>query len=181
LYFFFEVKDPDSEGYGEAVYTTLSERAMPLIRYRSSDLTTLVDSPCGCGISMGRIAKIRARCDEMVVCGMGNVGPWVFDEVLRGISGIRDDWQVVIRQSGSRDRVELHVEAEDPLRQATIEHNIHANLRDRFADFWRNRDLQLYELRVVFHRVGSLRGDARKLRRLIDERNMSQAVPALSV
>jgi phenylacetate-CoA ligase len=176
LYFFFEVKDPDPEGYGEAVYTTLSERAMPLIRYRSSDLTTLVDSPCGCGISMGRIAKIRSRCDEMVVCGMGNVGPWVFDEVLRGISGISDDWQVVIQHAGSRDRVELHVEAEDPLRQATIENSIHANLRDRFADFWRNRDLQLYELRILFHRVGSLRGDARKLRRLIDERNMLQAV-----
>jgi len=176
LYFFFEVKDPDPEGYGEAVYTTLSERAMPLIRYRSSDLTTLVDSPCGCGISMGRIAKIRSRCDEMVVFGMGNVGPWVFDEVLRGISGISDDWQVVIQHAGSRDRVELHVEAEDPLRQATIENSIHTNLRDRFADFWRNRDLQLYELRILFHRVGSLRGDARKLRRLIDERNMRQAV-----
>jgi phenylacetate-CoA ligase len=181
LYFFFEVKDPDADGYGEAVYTTLSERAMPLIRYRSSDITTLVNSPCGCGISMGRIAKIRSRCDEMVVCGMGNVGPWVFDEVLRGIAGIGDDWQVLIRQSGSRDRVELHVEVEDPSRQAAIESGIYTNLRDRFADFWRNRDLQLYELRVVFHRVGSLRGDARKLRRLIDERNMSQAVPVLSV
>jgi phenylacetate-coenzyme A ligase PaaK-like adenylate-forming protein len=125
---------------------------------------------------MGRIAKIRSRCDEMVVCGMGNVGPWVFDEILRGIAGIGDDWQVVIQHAGSRDRVELHVEAEDPLRQATIENGIHANLRDRFADFWRNRDLQLYELRILFHRVGSLRGDARKLRRLIDERNMRQAV-----
>jgi phenylacetate-CoA ligase len=117
----------------------------------------------------------------MVVCGMGNVGPWVFDEVFRGISGIGDDWQVVIRHAGSRDRVELHVEVEDPLRPAAIESAIHTNLRDRFADFWRNRDLQLYDLRVVFHRVGSLRGHARKLRRIVDERNMSQGVPALSV
>ncbi len=88
LYFFFEVVDVDADGYGEVVYTTLSERAMPLIRYRSSDLSSLVDGQCECGISMGRLAKIRSRCDEMVVCGMGNVGPWVFDDVLRGIAGI---------------------------------------------------------------------------------------------
>src|SRR5216684_4526648 len=94
LYFFFEVPLGDADGYGELVYTTLSHRVMPLIRYRSSDLTRLVDGQCQCGISTGRLAKIRGRCDEMVVCGMGNVGPWVFDEVRRGITGIGGDWQV---------------------------------------------------------------------------------------
>src|SRR6266853_15771 len=88
LYFFFEVPVVDADGYGEVVYTTLSQRAMPLIRYRSSDLTQLMDDRCECGISMGRLAKIRSRCDEMVVCGMGNVGAWVFDEVLRDIACI---------------------------------------------------------------------------------------------
>ena len=180
LYFFFEVKDPDADGYGEIVYTTLSQRAMPLIRYRSSDLSTIVNSPCGCGISMGRLAKIRSRCDEMVVCGMGNVGPWVFDEVLRGIPGIGDDWQVVIRHAGSRDLVQLHVEVDDHSHQGAIEASIHANLRDRFADFWRNRELKLYEWQVIVHRTGSLRGHARKLRRIIDERQMSTAAPVLT-
>jgi phenylacetate-CoA ligase len=180
LYFFFEVKDPDPDGYGEIVYTTLSQRAMPLIRYRSSDLSTIVNSPCGCGISMGRLAKIRSRCDEMVVCGMGNVGPWVFDEVLRGIRGIGDDWQVVIGHAGSRDLVQLHVEVDDPSHQGAIEASVHANLRDRFADFWRNRELKLYEWQVIVHRTGSLRGHARKLRRIIDERQMSTAAPVLT-
>src|SRR6266516_850145 len=93
-----------ADGYGEVVYTTLSTRVMPLIRYRSSDLTRLIDGRCECGISMGRLAKIRGRCDEMVVCGMGNVGPWVFDEVLRGITDVGTDWQVVVRHDGPRDR-----------------------------------------------------------------------------
>jgi phenylacetate-CoA ligase len=181
LYFFFEVIDVDADGYGEVVYTTLSERAMPLIRYRSSDLSSLVNGQCECGISMGRLAKIRSRCDEMVVCGMGNVGPWVFDDVLRGIPGIGDDWQVVIGQSGSRDLVVLHVELDDRSRQSAIETRIHNNLRERFADFWRNREMHLYELRVVGHSFGSLRGDARKLRRVVDKRQMSSTASILPV
>ncbi len=180
LYFFFEVVDVDADGYGEVVYTTLSERAMPLIRYRSSDLSSLVNDRCECGISMGRLAKIRSRCDEMVVCGMGNVGPWVFDEVLRGISGIGDDWQVVIGHAGSHDLVVVHIEMDDMSRQHAIEASLHANLRKHFGDFWRNLEMQLYELRVTVHPPGSLRGHARKLRRVIDERLMSRTRSVVS-
>jgi phenylacetate-CoA ligase len=178
LYFFFEVVDVDADGYGEVVYSTLSERAMPLIRYRSSDLSRLVNEPCECGISMGRLAKIRSRCDEMVVCGMGNVGPWVFDEVLRGIPGISDDWQVVIAQAGSRDVVVVHIEMDDTSRHEAVEASVQANLRRRFGDFWRNFEMQLYELRVAVHAPGTLRGHARKLRRVVDERLMSRPRPA---
>ncbi|HEV3056791.1 MAG TPA: AMP-binding protein [Vicinamibacterales bacterium] len=181
LYFFFEVPAADADGYGEVVYTTLSDRVMPLIRYRSSDLTRLVDDPCECGISMGRLAKIRARCDEMVVCGMGNVGPWVFDEVFRGITRISDDWQIVIAHEGPRDAVVAHVEMEDAAGQTAVETRILASLRERFPDFWRNREMRLYELRVIVHPVGSLRGRGRKLRRVIDERQMSARPSVLAV
>jgi phenylacetate-CoA ligase len=181
LYFFFEVPTADADGYGEVVYTTLSQRAMPLIRYRSSDLTRLVDRQCECGISMGRLAKIRGRCDEMVVCGMGNVGPWVFDEVLRGITGIGGDWQVVIGHDGPRDAVLLHLEMEEKLGQCAVETSILTNLRERFGDFWRNREMHLYELRVIVHPVGTLRGHGRKLRRVVDERQMTSPPSVLPV
>jgi phenylacetate-CoA ligase len=173
LYFFFEVPEADAEGYGELVYTTIAYRAMPLIRYRASDLTRLVDAPCACGISMGRLAKIRSRCDEMVVCGMGNVGPWVFDEVLRGLTGLGGDWQVVIGHQGVRDFVVVHVETEDVSGQRAIETAIVTNLRERFGDFWRNHEMGLYDLRVRVHSIGALRGQDRKLRRVVDERRMS--------
>ncbi len=181
LYFFFEVPDADADGYGEVVYSTLSHRVMPLIRYRSSDLTRLVDGQCECGISMGRLAKIRGRCDEMVVCGMGNVGPWVFDEVLRGITCIGGDWQVAIGHDGPRDTVVLHVEMEDMSGQRAVETRILTNLRERFGDFWRNREMQLYELRIMVHPIGSLRGHGRKLRRVVDERQMSRIPSTLPV
>jgi phenylacetate-CoA ligase len=179
LYFLFEVRDADPNGYGELVYTTLSTRAMPLIRYRSSDLTRLVDDSCACGIRMGRIAKILGRADEMVVCGMGNVGPWVFEELLRGVGDVGTDWQAVIGHDGRRDAVVLHVET----RSTSAPHvraQVLSHLRDRFSDFSRNREMQLYELDVMAHPIGSLRGHGRKLRRVVDERLMESHARAHS-
>lgn len=175
LYFFFELAEPDEDGYGELVYTTLSREVMPLIRYRSTDVTRLDDMPCACGISMGRLGKIRGRCDEMVVCGMGNIGPWVFEELLRGVAGVGEDWQAVIQHEGPRDIVALHVEVDDihdRVSHQGLELAVQRNLHERFSDFSRNRDMRLYDLRVVSHRIGSLRGGGRKMRRLVDERRM---------
>ena len=171
LNYFFEVADRDSEGYGELVYTTLNREVMPLVRYRSTDVTRMLDEPCRCGFFVKRIGKIRARCDEMVVCGMGNVGPWVFAELLRDAPGASSEWQAVIQNDGRCDLKELHVETCDPSAQYSIEEKVLENLRLRFADFWKNREMKLYELRVVPCAAGSLR-TRRKLRRVVDGRQM---------
>lgn len=172
LYFFFELPEVDQEGYGELVFTTLARDVMPLIRYRAADVTRLVDEPCECGVFAGRLGKIRGRCDEMVVCGMGNIGPWVFEEIVRGVDGINGDWQALIRHDGHRDVVELHLEVKDMARQNDVEESVRINLRERFTDFWKNREMNLYDLRVIGHDPGSLRAGGRKLRRLVDERRM---------
>ena len=169
--FLFEVADADADGYGELVYTTLTRDVMPLIRYRSSDVSRLIDEPCKCGLFAKRLGKIRSRCDEMVVCGMGNVGPWVFTEILRNIAGVGHDWRAVVTNDTQRDAVELHVEMEPSLRPAELEKAVRAHLRERFPDFWKNLEMQLYDLRVFGCPIGSLR-DGRKLRRVIDRRSM---------
>ncbi len=171
LHFLFEIADANAEGEGELVYTTISRDVMPLIRYRSTDLTRLIDEPCKCGLFAKRIAKIRARTDEMVVCGMGNVGPWVFAEVLRDVSGHGADWQAVIKHDGRRDVVELRVELEHFDHQADVERAILDNLRTGFADFWKNYEMKLYEFRVVLCEPGSLR-KGKKLKRVLDQREM---------
>src|SRR2546421_4811805 len=173
LFFFFETPDTDEEGYGELVYTTLVRKVMPLIRYRSTDLTSLVDEPCACGLFAKRIAKIRSRTDEMVVCGMGNVGPWVFEEVLRDVNGHGADWQAVIKHDGRRDLVELHLEVAHFDHQPEVERAILDNLHARFADFWKNYEMKLYQFRVVPCAPGSLR-NGRKLKRVVDQREMNQ-------
>src|SRR5437879_8025860 len=172
LFFFFETPETDDEGYGELVYTTLVRDVMPLIRYRSTDLTSLVDEPCECGLFAKRIAKIQARTDEMAVCGMGNVGPWVFEEVLRNVNGHGADWQAVIKHNGKQDVVELHIELDHSNHQPDIERAVLDNLRAGFADFWKNYEMKLYEFRVVPCEAGSLR-NGRKLKRVLDQRQMA--------
>ena len=168
LHFLFETDGVDDNGYGELVYTTLTRDVMPLIRYRSADLTRLVDDPCPCGLFARRIAKIRARADEMVVCGMGNVGPWVFDELLRGLGVAGNEWQAVITHNGRQDVIELRVEDARP-DASSVEPMLLENLRERFPDFWKNRLMRLYDLRISPVLPGTLRR-GRKLRRLVDQR-----------
>lgn len=172
LHFMFEIIDPGDGGEGELVYTTLTRDVMPLIRYRSSDVTALDDEPCTCGLFARRLRKIRCRADEMVVCGMGNVGPWVFAEVLRGVPGAGDEWQARVSHDGRRDVVELTVEATEPAGTAAVDDLVRDHLRRRFPDFWKNLGMDLYELQVKVAPRGSLR-HGRKLQRVVDVREMS--------
>lgn len=172
LFFTFETPDVGPDGYGELVYTTLMRDVMPLIRYRSSDVTRLIDEPCSCGLFVRRLAKVRSRCDEMVVCGMGNVGPWVFEELLNNVTGISDEWQVGINHREGHDIVELRIELTDGLARKDVEDLVLARLRRHFTDFSRNLDMRLYDLRVVAVEPGTVRGGSRKIKRVIDERKI---------
>lgn len=167
LHFLFEIDNPDRDGYGELVYTTLTRDVMPFIRYRASDITRLIDEPCACGLFARRLAKIRSRADEMVVCGMGNVGPWVFEEILRGIAQVHDEWQAVLTNNGRYDVIELRIEVGG--QGSEVGAAVVTNVKERFPDFWKNLQMGLYELRVSPSAPGTLR-TGRKLRRIVDER-----------
>jgi phenylacetate-CoA ligase len=173
LHFWFEIPEADDGGYGELVYTTLRRDVMPLIRYRSSDITRLVNEPCGCGLFAGRLAALRGRADEMVVCGMGNISPWVFDELLRDVPGTGGDWQARITHDGRKDIICLRVEAHSSVLSAEVKRAVLDNLRDRFPDFSKNLNMNLYGLLVDLALPGSLR-HGRKLRRLIDDRQSTE-------
>jgi phenylacetate-CoA ligase len=171
LNYFFEIADADADGNGELVYTTLNRDVMPLVRYRSTDVTRMIEEPCRCGLLVKRVGKVRARCDEMVVCGMGNVGPWVFAELLRDAPGAGAEWQAVVSSDGRRDTIELRIETQEHGATHELERTVLANLRARFPDFWKNREMKLYDLRVVPYPPQSLR-TKRKLKRVVDERQM---------
>lgn len=160
---------------------------MPLIRYRSADVTRLINEPCPCGLFAKRIAKIKGRVDEMIVCGMGNISPWIFNEILRDTPLVSDEWQVRVWHENLLDVIELRVEAayagEAHIREA-IRENVRANLQTRFPNFWKNLEMKLYDFRVVSVERGSLR-TARKLKRIValdalpdDEKSESELLPA---
>lgn len=167
--FFFEVLDPDTEGYGELVVTTLSRRTMPLIRYRVRDITRFLDAPCPCGASMRRLARIKGRRDEMVVMGAGNMHPEIFEKVLHDVAGLSDNWQVAVRQEGTHDILEFRVQPTNGTTAAEIERAIRRNLEARYPDVWANHLCGMYRLAFRYDAPQTLT-QGRKPRRLVDER-----------
>ena len=100
----------------------------------------------------------------MVVCGMGNVGPWVFEEMLRGVPGAGDEWQAILTHDGSYDVVES-ARGESTIRKRRGDsrgHRCWPTCASGFPDFWKNREMGLYELRVVGNGIGTLRGSGQE-------------------
>ena len=108
----FEIINRDSEGCGELVYTTNNRRVMPLVRYKSGDITRFLESSPKSEMPGRRIEKLKGRVNEWVATAMGNIAPWVFEPVLAPIDGISSDWQVVIEKIGHLDRMTVTVEAD---------------------------------------------------------------------
>ncbi|HEV2348606.1 MAG TPA: hypothetical protein VG028_02055 [Terriglobia bacterium] len=167
--FLLEILNPDADGYGELVMTTLSRRTMPLIRYRVSDVTRFIDEPCPCGATIRRIARIKGRRDEMVVMGAGNMHPEIFEKVLHDVEGISDRWQVAVRQEGTRDVLEFRMELVNGISPSRVEQSVRKNIESRFPDIWSNHVCGMYQLAFKCLPPGAL-GQGRKQRRLVDER-----------
>src|SRR5882724_3648023 len=167
LNFFYEIAQPEQDGYGKLTYTTLSREVMPLIRYHANDVTRIIEERCPCSLPSRMLAKVRCRSDEMIVCGMGNISPWIFEQLLKGLDGIGEDWQVAIVRPGIKDVVEFRLETADAsVSKSGIESQIERRLQNDFPDFWKNRIMGLYDLGFAYSQPGSLR-TARKLLRLV--------------
>jgi phenylacetate-CoA ligase len=168
--FLFEILDPDPEGYGELVFTTLSRRTEPFIRYRARDITRLSVSPCSCGTTLGRLDMIKGRRDEMVVMGAGNMHPAIFERILHDVEGIGEGWQVAVRQEGRRDILEFRLELTNGIDPKSVEASVLRNIGARSPDIWANHVCDMYRLSFKFLPKGGM-VPARKPRRLVDERS----------
>ena len=177
LDFLPELVDVNPDGWGELVFTTLRRKVMPLIRYRSRDITQLKTERCDCGLNAPRIAKIRGRRDELVVASGGNLYPMMFENILRPIQGLTHDWQVVFKLKDIREILEIHVET---LRtdHEQLKAEIFAQAAHQYPDLMKNLALGIFEMVVVFSPPGEIR-TARKLKRLIDLRHNDTPTPAL--
>jgi phenylacetate-CoA ligase len=167
--FLAEILDPDAEGYGELVVTTLSRRTMPLIRYRVRDVTRFLTDPCPCGATIQRVARIKGRRDEMVVMGAGNMYPEIFENILHDIAGVSENWQVAVRQEGTHDVLEFRLELSNGISPTNVESAVRANLQSQYPEVWANHQCGMYRLAFHFLPPGHL-GQGRKPRRLVDER-----------
>ena len=103
--------DPVPEGEeGELVLTTLSKQAMPLIRYRTRDITAVETRPCGCGRSLRRIRRISRRSDDMFIVRGVNVYPSQVETALLKTEANLPHYQIVLTRQSGLDRMEVRVE-----------------------------------------------------------------------
>jgi len=115
-HFYPEVIDPASGAVlpdgqeGELVLTTLSKDAMPMIRYRTRDVTALIPEPCACGRTVRRIRRISRRSDDMFIIRGVNVFPSQVETALLAAEGTLPHYQIVLTRQKGLDEMEVKVE-----------------------------------------------------------------------
>ena len=108
-----ESGNPVPEGQlGELVITTLTKEALPMIRYRTRDMTRITTDACECGRTHLRILRVTGRNDDMLIIRGVNVYPSQVEAVLVGRPRIAPHYQLVVERRGSLDHVTLEVEAQ---------------------------------------------------------------------
>jgi phenylacetate-CoA ligase len=116
---------------GELVLTTLTKEALPLIRYRTGDLSSLDPSPCICGRTTVRMARVRARYDDMLIIRGVNLYPSEVERILLNDGGVAPHYQLVVERPETMDELIVlcepsgSVQDEDALRRR-LEHVLHA-------------------------------------------------------
>lgn len=141
--FLAEIIDPETEEplpvgeEGELVLTTLCKEGQPALRYRTRDITRLIDEPCPCGRTQRRMAKIKGRSDDMLIIRGVNVFPSQVESVLVGQSGIGPHYEIVVSRKHFTDHLQVKVELTD------------ASLLERYSELENLRDRIRGQLRTV--------------------------------
>ena len=170
-HYIVEVVDPRSgeplepEEEGEIVITTLTHDAMPLIRYRTGDLSYIIDSrECDCDRTHVRIGRIKGRKDDMLIINGVNVWPKAIEEVILSFKEAIPQYQIIIDNQGVMDKLEIMVEA-----------NVKGIEREKLEEKIRNalKETVLVTPEVKIVDPGTLlRTDGGKVRRVIDRRKI---------
>lgn len=109
-----ETLEPVPEGeIGELVFTTITKEGIPLIRYRTRDLTRLIYEPCACGRTLIRMVKCKGRSDDMLIIRGVNVFPSQIETVLLQMSEVEPHYLLIIEREGTLDTVTLMVEVQE--------------------------------------------------------------------
>jgi phenylacetate-CoA ligase len=96
---------------GELVFTTLTKEALPVLRYRTRDLTSMTTEPCRCGRTLARIGRIMGRTDDMLIIRGVNVYPSQVEHALLQVAGVEPHYVLVVRRDSALDTMEVRVEA----------------------------------------------------------------------
>jgi len=151
---------------GELVITTLTKQGMPLLRYRTHDISSLDIRPCACGRTHVRMKRVKARTDDMLIIRGVNVFPSQIEHSLLKIQGIAPQYQIVVDRKGSLDTIEVQVELDRNLIGDTVRdlEALSARIAAQLAS-----DV-LISCQVKLCQPGSLPRSEGKAKRVIDNR-----------
>jgi phenylacetate-CoA ligase len=109
-----ETLEPMAHGeIGELVFTTITKEGIPLIRYRTRDLTRLIYDKCACGRTLVRMEKCKGRSDDMLIIRGVNVFPSQVESVLLSMSEVEPHYLITVDREGSLDKMSLLVEVQE--------------------------------------------------------------------
>ena len=140
-HFLTEVIDPETGKVlpigqkGELVFTSLTKKAFPVIRYRTKDISYLIDGKCSCGKTFVRMAKPIGRTDDMLIIRGVNVFPSQIEEVLMNVDDLEPHYLIVLYKKDYMDKIEVWVEVSEKI--------FHEKIMD-LEDFEKSIEAKLY-------------------------------------
>ncbi|MFO8030957.1 MAG: phenylacetate--CoA ligase [Desulfohalobiaceae bacterium] len=176
-----EILDPQSsqpvpEGeLGELVLTTLNREGMPLIRYRTRDLTRILPGECSCGRAHKRIDRITGRADDMIILKGVNIYPMQVERVLMSVPEVGQNYQIVLERFNYMDQMRVKVEIKDEYFVEDM--RILKGLEQRISRMLREEILVTPKVELVEH--NSLPTSQGKAQRVLDLRG--QQAPTVSL
>jgi len=127
-HFIPEIIDPESGevlpagAKGELVITTITKEGIPLLRYRTRDITSITYEPCICGRSHARISRMSGRSDDMLIIRGVNVFPSQIESILMGIEGVEPHYLLIVDRKDNLDVLEVQVEVDEQLFSDEVKH-----------------------------------------------------------
>jgi phenylacetate-CoA ligase len=155
---------PDGQ-IGEVVLTTLNREAMPILRYRTRDITSIIEEPCPCGRTHRRLNRIAGRSDDMLIVRGVNIFPQQIERVLMAQPQVGRNYVI---QLDGLDDMTIQVELSAAAFDGQVEHltDLRAKLTEKLrAELWVRPNLELVP-------AGSLPVADGKARRVIDKRSL---------
>ncbi|MHB0874904.1 MAG: phenylacetate--CoA ligase family protein [Anaerolineae bacterium] len=155
---------------GELVLTTLTKEAMPVIRYRTGDITTINPEPCACGRTSVRMNKVSGRTDDMLIVRGINVFPSQIESVLLQVEGVQPHYQIVVDRQKTLDDLEVWVE---------VSESVFADEIRRLEELEQRLRKELHEVLGITARVKlveprSIQRSEGKAKRVVDRRDVYQ-------
>lgn len=120
-HFYPEIIDPDTGDVlpagekGELVLTTLTRQGTPVVRYRTRDITYLIEEPCACGRTSRRIHRLMGRNDDMLIIRGVNIFPQQVEDILLRVEGVEPHYRLIVDREGVMDTLEVEVEMAESL------------------------------------------------------------------